>query len=95
MSAVTIKGHIVGYHFDHMSAGAIHWAFSTSHQTLDRETIVAIPHEFTVEVPDDLNVIAAQLAGIEREKDAARATFTARVRELDELASKLMALEMA
>lgn len=95
MSAITIKGHMLGYHFDHMEPGTIHWAFSTSHQKLDRETIFAIPHEFTVEVPDDINVVAAQLAGIEVEKEAALAEFTARMRELNTQASKLMALEMA
>lgn len=92
-----IKGHVVGYHFDGMADGAIHWAYSAtgSAPSLDRETIVVIPHEFTVEVPDDINVVAAQLAGIEREKEAARAEFTARMSELNAQASKLMALEMA
>jgi len=96
MSTITIKGYIIGYHFDSMEAGTIYWAYSTSGcaPTLDRETIVAIPHEFTVEVPDDINVVAAQLAGIEREKEAARAEFTARMNELNAQAQKLMALEM-
>lgn len=97
MSAITIKGHVIGYHFDSMEPGTIHWAYSSTGcaPTLDRETIVVIPHEFTVEVPDDINVVAAQVAGIEREKEAARAEFTARMSELNAQASKLMALEMA
>lgn len=96
MSKITINGYVVGYHFDHMAPGTIHWTFSTSHQRLDRETIVSIPHEFTVEVPDDdLNIVAAQLAGIDREREAARAEFTARMQELNAQAQKLMALEMA
>lgn len=97
MSKITIPGCIVGYHFDSMRAGEIHWALRSgaARPELDRQTIFAVPHDFEVEVPDDINIVAAQLAGIEREKEAARAEFTARMSELNAQASKLMALEMA
>jgi hypothetical protein len=96
MSKITIKRHIVGYHFDHMPNGAIHWALSGGDEApkLDSETLYTFPHTIEVEVPDDINVVAAQLAGIERAKEAARAEFTARMSELNAQASKLMALEM-
>lgn len=97
MSKITITGYVVGYHFDHMRAGEIYWALRSgaTPPALDRQTIFAIPHDFEAEVPDDINIVAAQLAGIEREKEAARAEFTARMSELNAQASKLMALEMA
>ena len=96
MSKITIKGHVVGYHFSHSPPNAVHWSFSTSTTPpqLDRETLFVFPHSFDADVPDDINIVAAQLAGIEREKEAARAEFTARMRELNAQASKLMALEM-
>lgn len=96
MSKITIKGYVVGYHFSHSEPNEVHWSFSvgSTPPTLGRETLFAIPHSFDADVPDDINIVAAQLAGIEREKEAARAEFTARMRELNAQASKLMALEM-
>lgn len=98
MSTITIKGYIVGQHFSFMSeVDGVHWSFRVGGPPpgLDSETIFVFPHAFDFEVPDDINIVAAQLAGIEREKEAARAGFTKRMRELNAQASKLMALEMA
>lgn len=96
MSKITITGHVVGYHFDHMRAGEVTWGFSVvSPSKTDSRVIHSFEHSFDVEVPDNLNIVATQLAAIEREKEAARAEFTARMSELNEQASKLMALEMA
>ena len=96
MSKITIKGYVVGYHFDHMPPNAVTWGFMGSMSAPSHPSIVCtFEHSFDVETPADLNVVAAQIAAIEREKDKERAEFTRRVRELDKRAQKLMALEMA
>jgi hypothetical protein len=92
MTTITIKGHMLAYHFNHMDPGHVHWSFMTSHSgKLDDETIAAIPHEFTVEVPE-LNVIACQVAGLEAAKAKALAAYQAKVFEINERLSKLLAI---
>lgn len=93
---VTIKGYMVAYHFDWMTPGEVSWGFSVHIDKPAGKYIVAsVPHSFDVDVPDDLDIIAAQLANIEREREEAKRIFAARIRELDAQASKLQALEMA
>ena len=93
MSTVTIRGHLLAYHFaDHMNPGEVVWTFTTNGAPrLDDETIAAIPHEFTVEVPD-FNVIAAQVAGLEAAKVAALAEYQATVAKISDRLSKLLAI---
>lgn len=93
---VTINGHMVAYHFDWMKPGEVSWGFSErADKPAGKYIVASVPHSFDVGVPDDLNIIAAQLANIEREREEAKRIFSARILELDAQASKLQALEMA
>jgi len=95
MAKVKIKGTVVGYHFKHMEAGQIHWALSSAHRVeLDDETLHIQPFEAEVEVPD-INVVAAQVQGLEAEKLRALAEYQQRVADLNERLSKLLAIEVA
>lgn len=94
MKTVTINGFLVGYHFSHHKEGHISWGITGHHSgTLNRETLAVIPHKFTVEVPDDLNVTALQVAGLQRERERVCKEFADSVREIDTRISKLQALE--
>lgn len=93
MSTVTIKGHLIGYHFKHMANTApLYWSFSTSFRGyFDEETIAAVPHEFTAEVPD-INVVAAKVKGLEAAKAQALVDYQLTVRDINERLSKLQAI---
>ena len=95
MSGIIIKGHLLGYHFKNMDPDEpLYWAFSTSHNVkLDEQMIAAIPHEITAEVPE-INVVAAQVAGLEAAKLKALDDYHRTVRELNERLSKLQAISM-
>jgi len=93
---VTIKGHMVACNFEWMEPGEVSWGFSVcADKPAGKYIVASVPHSFDAEVPDDLNIIAAQIANIEREREEAKRIFSARIRELDAQASKLQALEMA
>ena len=93
---IVVKGHMVAYHFErHMQPGTLHWTFTTSHSgKLDSETVAVIPHEFEFDTPE-INVIAAQVAGLEAGKLAALEEYQRTVAEINERLSKLLALEAA
>lgn len=90
---ITIKGFLIGYHFSHQSdPNEIHWSYSTSYgHKLDRETVAVIPHSFDVEVPD-INVVAAQVAGLEAEKQQALEAYQRTVADINERLGKLLAI---
>jgi hypothetical protein len=53
------------------------------------------PHSIEVELPDDFDPRQLQIAALERERTALRATFQARITEIEEQISKLLAIEHA
>jgi hypothetical protein len=52
------------------------------------------PADFEYEIPASFNPTAAKLAALEKQKQAVRAEYLARVREIEERISNLQALEM-
>lgn len=92
---ITIKGHMVGYHFKSMRADEpLYWAFSTaSSGALSDEVLASFPHEFEVDVPDEFNVVAAKVAGIEAEMKRAAEDYQKTVADLRARLSKLQAIE--
>ena len=90
---ITITGHIIGSHYDFMPEGAVSWGFST--YGVDKSSIDMVhaqPHSFEVEVPDTINMVAAQVAALEAAKVAALNEYHANVAKLNERLSKLQAI---
>lgn len=54
--------------------------------------IVVMPHSFEVDVPDDFDPTAKQIAALEKEKAKVRKEFNARIAQLNEQIGKLQAL---
>lgn len=93
----TIKGHIVGYHFDWMKPGEICWGFSEYRDTANpsRNEVHSFAYGFDVEVPDDIDMVAAQIAALNAEKQRAMDLYQASVKEINDRLSKLQALTYA
>ena len=93
MKTITIKGQLVGYHFEFMADSDVAWGFSegAAHK-IGGNTIAVIPHSFTAEVPDNMNMVALQIAALEAEKANAAAEFGATVKRINERLSKLQAI---
>lgn len=89
----TIKGHIVGYHFDYMPDGEIHWTFSLYYEgNPSLDTVHAFEHSFSVEVPDNIDLVAAQVAALNAKKIRLLDAYQDSVREINDRLSKLQAL---
>lgn len=90
----TIKGHVIGYHFDWMKPGEIAWGFSECRDatTPSRNEVHAFAHSFEVDVPDSIDMVAAQIAALNAEKVRALDAYQASVREINDRLSKLQAL---
>ena len=90
---ITITGHLVGSHYEFMPEGKVSWHFSSygvDESCLD--TVHSQPHSFDVEVPDTINMVAAQVAALESAKVAALNEYHASVAKLNERLSKLQAI---
>lgn len=87
---VTIKGYIVGHHFSWEKQPS----YSFHANPLDSSGFVTVmPHEFEVDVPEDFNLIAAQVASLEKTKEEFRAEFNKRVAYINDQISRLQCLE--
>lgn len=95
MSTITIKGHLVGYHFDHMAPDAISWGFCEFHETTaqSEHTVIAIPHEFAAEVPDKVDIVAGLVRGLEAAKVKALNDYQQTVATINRRLSELQAIE--
>lgn len=92
MATVTLKCAVIGYHFDHMADGEIHWAIASGHSgQLDNETLHVQQATLTVEVPD-LNVVERRVAGLEAAKIKALEDYQRTVADINERLSKLQAI---
>ena len=94
MATVQIKGHLLAYHFDHMDEGTVHWSFSILHDNKNASpsTVMAIPHTFTAEVPDQVDIVAGLVKTLEAAKLKALADYQRTVAEINERLSKLQAI---
>ena len=90
---ITINGHIIGHHFDFMPDGKISCGFSEyGVDKANPDFVHAQKCSFDVEVPDEINMIAAQVAALEAAKVAALDEYHASVSKLNERLSKLQAI---
>ena len=93
MAIVQIKGHLIAYHFDCMPEGAVHWSYSTHHDgELSDSMVMAIPHNFTAEVPEKVDVVAGLVKNIEAAKLKALEDYQRTVADINERLSKLQAI---
>ena len=94
MSTVTIKGQLLGYHFDHMPEGKMHWSYQTGAvMEVSGTLLIVMPHNFEAEVPDDLNIVAMQVAALESEREKLGEEFRRSVAQINERLSRLQATE--
>ena len=94
---IKAAGAVVGYHFDHMEDGEICWAiqdnfYVTNPDARSDNVIHVQPLEVVVEVPDTINIVAAQVAALEREKIKVLEAYQRTVAQINERLSKLQAI---
>jgi len=90
---IQISGYVIGYHFDFMPEGAISWSFSThGFPEASQDVVHSHKHTIEVEVPDTINIVAAQVAALEAAKLAALNEYHASVAKLNDRLSKLQAI---
>lgn len=92
MAQVQINGFV--YHCN-LGSRAQPFVFFNTNTMEDRWYSLVGPAEFTYEVPESFNPVQAELAKLEREREAVRKAFQARMAEIAERCQKLMALENA
>ena len=92
---VTLKGWIVGYHWHFQKAGEVSWGFSPYYDPKEADTnvVMAFPHSFDVQVPDQVNVVAGLVASLEAAKIKALADYQRSVADINARLSKLLAIE--
>jgi hypothetical protein len=95
MSKHTIKGYLYYVHYDFQEPGEFQIAFHQSATMSGPEWTVIREHSFEIDLPDDFDPRALQIAALEAEKQKVRAEFAARITEIDRQISKLQALECA
>lgn len=90
---VQISGYVVGYHFGFMPEGKITWTFN-SHGVDEASPDIVHSHKHTIEVdvPDTINIVAAQVAALKAAKITALNEYVANVDKLNERLSKLQAI---
>lgn len=59
----------------------------------DENVVMIVPHEFDVEVPDDIDLRTGLVANLERKKKEVQAEFNARVTEITGRIQSLLAIE--
>ncbi|PFH29098.1 hypothetical protein [Burkholderia sp. JKS000303] len=59
----------------------------------DEKVVMVAPHEFEVEVPDDLDLRVGIVANLERKKKELQAEFNARVTDINAQIQSLLAIE--
>ncbi|WP_175682672.1 hypothetical protein [Burkholderia cenocepacia] len=59
----------------------------------DEKVVMVVPHEFDVEVPDDIDLRSGLVANLERKKKEIQAEFNARVIDLNAQIQSLLAIE--
>jgi hypothetical protein len=87
---VTIKGAIWAVKYS-WSEGLFYSFDDTDHH--DPRYVKVMDHELTVEVPDDFDMRPGMVANLEREKEKAKADFTARVTQINAQIQSLLAIE--
>jgi hypothetical protein len=92
MKKVTISGYVYELDFGYGDEPSYR-IFGSDTQGDEHYTLIG-PVEVVYEIPDSFNPTAAKLAALEKEKQAVRAAYLAKVREIEERISKLQALEM-
>ena len=90
---LTINGFVIGRQYEFMPVGEISWSFSEyGRDKSDPNFVHSQAHSFEVEVPDSINLVAAQVAALEAAKLAALNEYHASVAKLNERLSKLQAI---
>lgn len=70
------------------------YSFATYERDLYSKDLVRVcPHEFTVEIPEGLDIRTGLVANLEREKKQLMADFQARVTAIDNQIQKYLAIE--
>ena len=97
MSTTTIKGYLIAYHWDHMESDRVVWTFRVYHdeKTQSENTVMAIPYEFTAEVPDKVDIVAGLVRGLEAAKLKALEDYQESVKKINRRLSELQAIECA
>lgn len=91
---ITIEGSIIGYSFGLREPDQITWSLTSDPDPkIGGSLVIAIPHKFEVEVPDDMNLTVIRLSALQAERERVCKEFAASVREIDTRISKLQALE--
>lgn len=54
--------------------------------------VTVMPHSFEIDIPENFNPVASQVAILEKEKSKVRAEFNRRIAQLNEQIGKLQAL---
>lgn len=89
MATVTIKGFIHASVDKYMER----FAFFMAEDMTNCGYVNVMPYQFDVEIPDDFNMVAAKVAGLETQREKLRDEFNRRIAQINEEISKLQCLE--
>lgn len=87
---VTIEGYV--YEVDYGCGEKSYTLFSSQGMGSSYYTLIG-PAEYPYTIPDDFNPTAQKIADLDRQREAVRSEFAAKIRELDEKLAKLQAIE--
>jgi hypothetical protein len=88
-----VKGYIYYVKYDFAQEPLLRWNESKTMGKSDPDWVMVGPHNFTIEVSDDFDPRPKQLAAIDEKIASVRAEMTARITELMEQRSRLLAIE--
>jgi hypothetical protein len=97
MSTVTIKGWMVGYHWDFQKPDEVSWIFHTifDPKVPNKDQVECFAYTFEVEVPDKVDIVAGLVRGLEAAKLKALQDYQRTVAEINHRLAQLQAIENA
>jgi hypothetical protein len=93
MKTVTISAYV--YELDWGYGSKPEYRILSSDKQSDEHYTLIGPVSVPYTIPDSFNPTAAKLAALEKEKQAVRAAYLAKVSEIEERISKLQAIEFS